>query len=120
MLSINRSQKAFAVGACAGDFNTSIPQRATSSSKPREKVLWRLWSKKLVFSISGQRFPQLLQSPVRRRMFRGIEMNQPSRTDLQCHKYINHAKASGHYGEEITSDDCVGMIFQEGGPALVS
>ena len=41
MLPINRSQKVFAVGAGAGDFNTSIPQRATSSSKPREKVLWR-------------------------------------------------------------------------------
>ena len=38
MLPINRSQKAFAVGACGGDFNTSIPQRATSSSKPTEKV----------------------------------------------------------------------------------
>jgi hypothetical protein len=53
-------------------------------------------------------------------MFRGIEMNQPSRTDLQRHKYINHAKANRHYGEEITSDDCVGVILQEGGPALVS
>src|SRR5438270_3772379 len=47
MLPINLSQKAFAVGACAGDFNTSIPQRATSSSKPREKVLWRSWSRNL-------------------------------------------------------------------------
>ena len=75
---------------------------------------------KLVFPISGQRFPQLLQSPLRRRMFRGIEMNQPSRTDLQRHKYINHAKANGYYGKEITSYDCVGMILQEGGPALVS
>src|SRR3954451_12850304 len=75
---------------------------------------------KLVFSISGQRFPQLLQSPLRRRRFRGIEMNQPSRTDLQRHKYINHAKANGHCGEEITSYDCVGMILHEGGPALVS
>src|SRR4051794_27340015 len=27
-------------------------------------------------------------------MFRGIEMNQPSRTDLQRHKHINHAKAT--------------------------
>src|SRR4051812_38756102 len=34
MLPINRSQKAFAVGACAGDFNTSISQLSTSSSKP--------------------------------------------------------------------------------------
>ena len=49
---------------------------------------------KLVFSISGQSFPQLLQSPLRRRMFGRIEMNQPSRTDLQRHEYINYAKAS--------------------------
>src|SRR3954454_25409250 len=41
-------------------------------------------------------------------MFRGIEMNQPSRTDLQRHKYINHAKANGHCGEEITSYDLRG------------
>jgi hypothetical protein len=75
---------------------------------------------KLVFPISGQRFPQLLQSPLRRRMFRGIEMNQPSRTDLQRHKYIDHAKANRHNREEITSYDCVGVVFQEGGPALVS
>src|SRR3954463_259435 len=54
------------------------------------------------------------------RSFRGIEMSQPSRTDLQRHKYINHAKANRHYGEEITSYDCIGVIFQEGGPALVS
>src|SRR3954465_946154 len=47
MLPITRSQKAFAVGACGGDFNTSIRQRATSSSKPREKVLWRSWSRNL-------------------------------------------------------------------------
>ena len=75
---------------------------------------------KLVFSIPWQRYPQLLHSPVRGRMFRGIEMNQPSRTDLQGHKHINHAKANRHYGEEITSYDGVGVIFQEGGPALVS
>ena len=75
---------------------------------------------KLVFSISGQRFPQLLQSPLRRLIFRGVEMNQPSRTDLQRHKYINDAKAYGHYREEITSYDCVRMILHEGGPALVS
>src|SRR3954449_3523134 len=44
-------------------------------------------------------------------MSRGIQMNQPSRTDLQRHKDINHAKANRHYGEEITSYDCVGRDF---------
>jgi hypothetical protein len=53
-------------------------------------------------------------------MFSRIEMDQPSRTDLQRHKYINHAKPSRHNSEEITSYDCVRVIFQEGGPALVS
>src|SRR5438309_10765094 len=120
MLPITRSQKAFAVGACGGDFNTSIRQRATSSSKPREKVLWRSWSRNLYSRSPGSASRSCLQSPLGRRMFRGIEMNQPSRTDLQRHKYINHAKANRHYGEEITSYDRVGVIFQEGGPALVS
>src|SRR3954470_10512903 len=92
---------------------------AVGGNKHRPSLV-AIVEQKLVFSISGQRFPQLLQSPLGRRMFRGIEMNQPSRTDLQRHKYINHAKANRHYGEEITSYDRVGVIFQEGGPALVS
>src|SRR4051794_3041411 len=72
---------------------------------------------KLVFPIPGQRFPQLLENPLGRRMSRGIEQNRPSRTGLQGHKYINHAKANRRYGEEITSHDRVGVIFQERGPA---
>ena len=62
---MNRSQKAFAVGACAGDFNTSIPQRATSSSKPREKVLCR-WLEKKAEDL-GLPSPSLLQPTAHRR-----------------------------------------------------
>jgi hypothetical protein len=53
-------------------------------------------------------------------MFGRIEVDQPSRTDLQRYKYIKHAKANRHNGEEITSYDCGGVILQEGGPSLVS
>src|SRR3954447_2085761 len=105
------------MGGCFQRFDT--PARNLRVQTNREGLM-AVVEQKLVFSISGQRFPQLLQSPLRRRMFRGIEMNQPSRTDLQRHKDINHAKADSHYGEEITSYDCVGVILQEGGPALVS
>jgi hypothetical protein len=38
MVPIKRSQKAFAIGACTGDFNTAIPHLSISSSKPAEKV----------------------------------------------------------------------------------
>jgi hypothetical protein len=47
-------------------------------------------------------------------------MKQPSRTDLQRHKHINHAKSRRHNRKEIASYDCGCVIFQEGGPALVS
>src|SRR5947209_8182284 len=117
---MNRSQKAFAVGACAGDFNTLIPQLATSASKATEKVLWRSWSRNLYSRSPGSASRSCCRVHSAVGMFRGIEMNQPSRTDLQRHKYINHAKANRHYGEEITSYDRVGVIVQEGGPALVS
>src|SRR5690348_3834115 len=46
-------------------------------------------------------------------MFGRIEMDQPSRTDLQRHKYIDHAKASRHNREEIASYDCVCVIFRK-------
>src|SRR4051812_20420411 len=104
---------------CGGFQHFDTPARNFLVQTRREGLV-AVVEQKLVFSISEKRFPQLLQSPRRRRMFRGIEMNQPSRTDLQRHKYINHAKANRHYGEEITSYDCIGVIVQEGGPALVS
>ena len=75
---------------------------------------------KLVFLISGQRFAQLLQSPLRCRMLGRIEMNQTPRSDFEGDKHINDAKGGGHGGEEIASHDCFGVIVQEGGPALVS
>jgi hypothetical protein len=49
-----------------------------------------------------------------------IEMNQTSRSDFQGDKHLNDAKGGGHRGEEIASHDCVGVILQERGPALVS
>ena len=52
-------------------------------------------------------------------MFGRVEVNQAARTDLQRHKYINHTKARRHNRKEIASDDCVGVIFQKTGPALV-
>ena len=49
-----------------------------------------------------------------------MEMNQTSRSDFQGDKHINDAKGGGHGGEEIASHNCLGVIFQESGPALVS
>src|SRR5207248_9421650 len=75
---------------------------------------------KLVFRISGQDFAQLLQSPLCCRMLGRIEMNQASRSDFQGDKHIDDAKGGGYGGEEIASHDCLGVIFQESRPALVS
>src|SRR5207248_2393122 len=75
---------------------------------------------KLVFRISGQDFAQLLQSPLCCRMLGRIEMNQTSRSDFQGDKHIDDAKGGGYGGEEIATHDCLGVIFQESRPALVS
>ena len=74
---------------------------------------------KLVILISGYGFAQLLQSPLCCRMFGRVAMNQPSRSHIQRHKDIKHTKGGGHSGEEIASHDCLNVILQESGPALV-
>jgi len=75
---------------------------------------------KFVILISRQRLPKLLQRPLCGRMFGRIEMHQAQRPDLQCNEHIKHAKGGGNSSEAITSYDSFGVIFQEGGPALVS
>jgi len=79
-----------------------------------------IMQQKLVSLITRQRFAQLLQSPRSGRMFSCVEVNKPSRSNLQRYKYIKHTKGGGHGSEEIASYDCLGVIFQEGGPTLVS
>jgi hypothetical protein len=59
-------------------------------------------------------------SPLCCRMLGRIEMNQTSRSDFQGDKYINDVKGRGQGGEEVASHDCLGVVFQESGPALVS
>ena len=64
----NARKKHSPLAYAAGDFNAAIPHLSISSSKPAEKVWWRSCNRNLYSSISGQRFAQLLQSPLRCRM----------------------------------------------------
>lgn len=72
---------------------------------------------KLVFLVSGQRFAQLLQSPLCSRMLGRIEMNRTSRSNFAGDKHRNDARGAGHGGEETASRDCLGVILQEVEPA---
>ena len=75
--------------------------------------------KKLVVLIARKRFPQLLQSPLRRRMFRDIEVKQTSGADLKGNESIKDTEAHRYGNEEVASDNSICMVPDEGGPALI-
>ena len=51
---------------------------------------------KLVLLIARKCFPELLQGPLSCRMWGCVEVNQASRSDLKCNKYIKDAETSCH------------------------
>jgi hypothetical protein len=88
MVPINRSQKVFAVGACAGDLNTARPHLSISSSKQPKRCCGDRAIDTSIPDLPAARFAQLLQSPLCCRMLGFIEMNQTSRADFQDDKDI--------------------------------
>ena len=75
--------------------------------------------KKLVVLIARKGFPQLLQSPFRRRVFGEVEVKQPPRSDLKGDEYIKDTEAYRHGNEEVASDNSICMVPDERRPALV-
>ena len=47
-----------------------------------------------------------------------IEVDEPPRAHLHDHKHIDEVKADGHRDEEVTGQHALGMIANEGHPAL--
>src|ERR1700760_2292168 len=75
--------------------------------------------KKFVVLIAREGLPQLLQSPLRRRMLGDIEVEQTSRSDLEGNEYIKDTEAYPHGNEEVASDNSICMVPDERRPALV-
>ena len=63
-------------------------------------------------------FAKLLQGPGCGGMGSDIEMDESSRAHLHDHKHIDDVKADGDRDEEVTGQHALGMIANEGHPAL--
>ena len=64
--------------------------------------------------------PQLLQCPVRARVRGHVYVGQSTCPVFDDNKHLQHPKGRRHRDEEVTCEDCPGMIPQEGGPALIT
>ena len=62
-----------------------------------------IMQKEFVILIARQGFPQLLQSPFRRRVFSDVEVKQTPRSDLKGDEYIKDTEAYRHGNEEVGS-----------------
>jgi hypothetical protein len=84
----------------------------------RERLV-SIVQQKLVILIAREGFPQLLQSPLRRRMFGDIEVKQTSGSDLEGDEYIKDTETHRHGNEEVAGDNFMCMVPEEGRPALI-
>src|SRR5215472_13522269 len=68
--------------------------------------------------ISRQRFPELLQRPLRRGMGRYVLVENPSRSNLYDDEDVEGAEDGGDHHEEVAGHHDLGMVTEEGQPAL--
>jgi hypothetical protein len=62
---------------------------------------------------------QLLQRPIRAGVRGHIDMGQPTRAVLDGNKHVQHPERRSDRHEEVAGEDRLGMVLQEGGPALI-
>jgi hypothetical protein len=74
--------------------------------------------KEPAWSLSRDDLPELLQRPVRGGMSGGVEVNDPARAHFHDHEDVQHAEAGRHGGEEVASENGLGMIADKGHPTL--
>src|SRR5207253_5236513 len=55
--------------------------------------------------LESNRRTQLLQCPSRSRVYRNIEVEQPTRSMMDKHQDVEQSEGRGHRHEEVTSDD---------------
>ena len=65
-------------------------------------------------------FPQLLQSPVGSRIRCHIDMRQATRAVLDDNKHVQHSERRCDRHEEVTRKNCLCVVLQERGPALIA
>ena len=84
----------------------------------RERLV-SIVQQKLVILIARKGFPQLLEGPLRRRVFGDIEMKQTSGSELESNEYIKDTEAYRHGNEEVAGDNALCMVPEERRPALI-
>src|SRR5215471_13095911 len=68
--------------------------------------------------IARQRFPELLQRPLRGGMGRDVVEENPAGSDFHDHEGVESTECGGDHHEEVTGHDDFGMVTEEGQPAL--
>jgi hypothetical protein len=68
--------------------------------------------------LARDRFPQLLKGPRCCGVRRDVAANDAPRSDFHDEEHVEHAESSGHDDQEIASHDGLGVISNEGAPAL--
>ena len=106
---------AVALVAPLSEVGSSIETIAITVTKLRISVVQQV----AIGIVKPDRLPQLLQRPLRSRMFGDIEMKQTSGSDLERNEYIKDTEAYRHGNEEVAVDNSVCMVAEEGGPALI-
>jgi hypothetical protein len=73
-----------------------------------------IMEQKVVILIAREGLPQLLQGPIRSRMFGDIEVKQTSESDLESNEYIEDTEAYRHRNEEVAGDNSMCVVPDEG------
>src|SRR6516165_10174285 len=68
--------------------------------------------------IARQGFPELLQRPFRRGMGRDVVVENLAGSDLHDNEDVEGTEGGGDHHEEITSHNYLGVVVDEGQPAL--
>src|SRR5215469_8455207 len=68
--------------------------------------------------VAWKRLPQLLQGPLRSWLGGHILVENSSCSQFHDHEYVKSAKSRRDHNEEITCHDHLGMVMDEGQPAL--
>src|SRR5215831_16604653 len=68
--------------------------------------------------VARQRFPELLQGPFRRRMRSDVLMKNLAGSDFYDDEHVEGAEGGGDHDEEVAGHYDLGMVADEGQPAL--
>jgi hypothetical protein len=68
----------------------------------------------------GHDRPQLLQRPICARVCGHVHVSQTARAVLDNNEYVQHPERRSDRYEEVTGENRLGVVLQEGGPALIT